>query len=150
MPNRYHPKPLFERFVEKVRVDDGCWMWTGCTAGRGTTSYGKITVTGNIRVGAHRASWMLFRGPIPEGLWVLHHCDTPGCVKPSHLYLGTQADNMRDMSQRERHSGPLRRDIIRDIRLLYETGAYSQRKLAAEYCVGQSSISRYIRGERGV
>lgn len=93
------PKPLAARFARFVhRTDDlfGCWLWTGRTAGRG---YGYIS-RGRRREGdayAHRVAWELAYGPIPDGLWVLHQCDTPHCVRPDHLFLGTHRDNMRDM-----------------------------------------------------
>jgi hypothetical protein len=57
-------------------------------------------------IGAHRASWLLLCGPIPEGMFVLHKCDVAGCVNPSHLYLGTQLENMRDRRDRNRMNSP--------------------------------------------
>jgi len=71
----------------------GCFLWT-----RGTISsgYGHLEVEGRL-VLAHRRSWELTYGPIPKGLFVLHRCDTPSCVNPRHLFLGTAGDNARDM-----------------------------------------------------
>lgn len=88
-----------ERFWAAVdRSDpDGCWVWTG----RRHHGYGVTTVTGRDE-GAHRVSYTLAVGPIPDGLGVLHHCDNPPCVRPSHLFVGTQADNNRDMEQKGR------------------------------------------------
>jgi hypothetical protein len=67
---------------------DDCWIWTGSRTSRGYGQYRKTT--------AHRYSWILANGPIPEGLFACHSCDVPSCVRPDHLFLGTQIDNMRD------------------------------------------------------
>lgn len=82
------------RFNRKVeRSEQGCWMWVGAMRPNG---YGNFNL-GNKTTGAHRAAWILANGPIPDGLQVLHRCDVPSCVNPSHLFLGTQEDNMQDM-----------------------------------------------------
>lgn len=88
---RGHP---LERYVPEPNT--GCWLWlSGTNNGYGILSlyevYGRRTVL------AHRASWEFHRGPIPEGLCVLHRCDTPPCINPAHLFLGTIADNTHDM-----------------------------------------------------
>jgi len=95
-----------ERFESQVSPPDsnGCHIWTGATLPRG---YGQIHLAYPVRRTSttHRVAWELYRGPIPEGLWVLHNCpngDNPGCVNPEHLWLGTHADNMRDMLNKGR------------------------------------------------
>lgn len=78
----------------------GCWLWTATTNRYG---YGQFRFDGG-RMTAHRAAWILFVSLIPDGLHVLHHCDVPSCVNPSHLFLGTHQDNMRDRDSKGRKS----------------------------------------------
>lgn len=90
-----------DRFDEKIAKGDGCWMWTGLTNERG---YGRFFVSrADGTVLAHRFSYARAIGPISEGMLICHHCDTPGCVRPEHLFAGTQLDNLRDMSSKGRH-----------------------------------------------
>lgn len=87
------------RFWSKVERGPQCWIWQAACSPSG---YGKFWVSGH-EVRAHRFVWELMHGPIPEGLMVCHHCDTPPCVRPDHLFLGTGSDNMRDMARKRRH-----------------------------------------------
>lgn len=80
-----------ERFWSNVQKTDGCWVWTGCRS----HDYGLMGAN-KARILAHRFSWELHYGPIPNGLGVLHRCDNPPCVRPDHLFLGTFEDNMKD------------------------------------------------------
>lgn len=79
-------------FWEKVDKTDGCWLWRGCRDQRG---YGQLTVH-RKKWKAHRFSFALAHGEIPEGAWVLHACDVPACVNPDHLFLGDAVANVRD------------------------------------------------------
>lgn len=117
--------PAWERFFLSFDVgQNGCWMWRGHPTG--SNSYGRIKTKDGPMM-AHRFSWTLHYGPIPSGLFVLHRCDTPLCVNPSHLWLGTGADNERDKVEKGRQArgpelaraqqlGKLRKRIERGIR----------------------------------
>lgn len=92
-----------DRFWSRVRKTDTCWLWLGK---KNDDGYGRIIVN-NITITAHRYSWILHNGPIPDSLSVLHSCDTPGCIRPDHLFLGTQIDNINDMVNKGRQSAPI-------------------------------------------
>lgn len=92
---------ITERFWTKVDILENasaCWLWTGCTDRKG---YGRFNVD-QIPVPAHRIAYELSVGKPPPGMCVLHHCDNPPCMNPAHLFIGTVADNNRDMFQKHR------------------------------------------------
>lgn len=100
------------------RISSSCWLWMGAKDLKG---YGKINVAGKY-VQTHRASWAEFRGD-PGSRFVCHHCDTPACINPDHLIIGTQQDNATDMVLKDRQAkGPLMpqakltEDLVRQIR----------------------------------
>lgn len=95
--------PAEERFWAKVRKTDSCWLWTASVNKQG---YGKFNPTRSPQWGAHRFSWFLHHGPIPEGMWVLHKCDITPCVNPDHLFLGTALENNHDMIRKGRQRYP--------------------------------------------
>lgn len=91
---------ILPRFLSKIQHDEkGCWIWADHLASNG---YGSFRV-GLKTIGAHRVAWVLYKGVIPDGLFVLHKCDVKSCVNPDHLFLGTQADNIKDMINKNRH-----------------------------------------------
>ena len=95
-------KPLTVRFWQHVKKSTGCWEWQGVTRG----GYGRFKTreTGRRYVTASRLAWELTYRPIPSGMKVLHRCDNPPCCRPSHLFLGSQGDNVADCNSKGRAS----------------------------------------------
>ena len=87
-----HRLSLIERFCAKISIGDDCWLWLGNTYGNG---YAKFSVNEKY-VPAYRTAYELFCGVIPSKLFVCHKCDNGSCVRPLHLFIGTQSDNMKD------------------------------------------------------
>lgn len=105
--NRARRRSVEDRFNEKhtPEPNSGCWIWTAAV---GSWGYGRLEVgvkeTGFWAEPAHRVSYQIHRGKIPEGLHVLHKCDTPLCVNPDHLFVGTPRMNTADMVAKGRHA----------------------------------------------
>ena len=142
--------PVHDRFWSKVQrcADSECWPWLAHRSARG---YGRIAI-GRRSVGAHRVAWTITNGPIPSGKFILHHCDNPPCVNPLHLYVGTQADNVRDREERHRRVDPtgelhgrakLTAAAVRTIRERAATGE-THRLLASEFGVVESAIFKIV------
>lgn len=128
---------------------DGCWVWTRTARASG---HGTMTVHGRA-VSVHRLAYELGVGPIPPGKWVLHRCDNPRCINPSHLEIGDQAKNMADCAARGRSARGARNGRARlsapkvaNIRALLATGL-SQAGVAAQFGVTQATVGRIARME---
>lgn len=96
-------KPLTQRFEEKYipEPNSGCWIWIG---GQYQSGYGNISIN-NKKQKAHRVSYEMHKGKIPEGMFVCHSCDNPLCVNPDHLWVGTAIDNNADRHAKGRSNG---------------------------------------------
>lgn len=91
---------IVDRFLRHVSKTSKCWIWNGAVNNKG---YGVFRINGKNYY-AHRIAHEIFKGTIPDGLLVCHHCDNPPCVRPDHLFIGTISDNARDMVSKKRHS----------------------------------------------
>lgn len=146
LSGRYAPPPEV-RFQASFMPEpnSGCWLWIGSASPNG---YGALVVRGK-KTKAHRYSWMLHNGNIPDGMWVLHKCDVPACVNPEHLFLGSCADNVSDRDAKGRQasgerngSAKLAPQQVDEIR----KSVLSQRKLAKIYGVSFGAISKIKTG----
>lgn len=145
---------LEERFWEKVAKGGPgeCWPWT---ANCDRDGYGRMSVKGK-QARAHRISYQINRGPIPNGLNVLHKCDNPRCVNPKHLFLGTNGDNMADKTRKgraarvcgERNGGALlsEKDVL-TIRSRHKKGE-TQISIAKDFDVSRRCIGRIVTYDR--
>jgi len=150
-------RKLEERFWEKVKKSKGCWIWTGSCNMKGYGHIGEGGIGGRT-LAAHRVAYELTYGSIPTGRFVLHHCDNPSCVNPKHLFLGTQRDNVIDMTKKghKRYKAHIGEDNgrakltwnkVRNIRKRYKAGE-NRMNLANEYGVHWSTINRIVKNKR--
>jgi len=140
------PEDVWKQINRKS--EDECWEWIGKSLSKG---YGHLRIN-NKDCYSHRMVYIETYGSIPEGLCILHTCNNPKCCNPKHLYVGTHADNMEQMSKDgrsnmgEKHpNSRLSNQIIIKIRFLYSTGKYSQKCLGKMVGVSQGQISRIIK-----
>jgi hypothetical protein len=155
---------LEERFwsrVDKAAGADACWLWNGHlnaygygTLGAGDSGRGD----GRLRtMRAHRVSWEMANGPIPEGMHVCHTCDNRKCVNPAHLFLGTNADNVADKVAKGRGSraagstngfAKLTEAQVCEMRQDYARGGVTYPQLASRYGINQATVGKIITGKQ--
>ncbi len=159
---KHRTTPPADRFWSKVNKTESCWLWTAASSNKG---YGVFGADDQRRILAHRYSWELAHGPIPDGLLVCHRCDTPLCVRPDHLFLGTYEENMADCKAKGRTARGARSGArlhpeschrgedaswsiftaaqVIEIRNRYADGEV-QEDIAADFGVSQSHISKIV------
>lgn len=149
---RFLNDDMQRRFWSAVAIGDACWTWTKAIspAGYGVTSSMKVTFL------AHRVAWFLGTGIEPGDGLVCHKCDNPPCVRPSHLFLGTDDDNLTDMRAKGRgvspvtprgtahHNAKLSPEDAREMRALRSAGL-SERVIASRFGVAKSTCQSVLR-----
>lgn len=128
-------------FWSRIRKVGACWEWTGA---RNTYGYGVFLLPGEKPVRAHRYAYTLAKGPITPGLVVMHSCDNPGCINPSHLSLGSRGDNNRDAKAKGRNASGERHGHARLTRRQVDairSDARQNVEIARDYRVNPSHIS---------
>lgn len=147
-------KSLHDRLMRKISINAarGCWDWVGS---KDMDGYGRIRIEKKLR-GAHRVSFAIHIGPIPDDMCVCHTCDNPGCINPEHLFLGTNADNTYDRNAKGRTArqtgasngqSKITDDDVIAIRAVKARWGVNTR-LAAQYGVSQPLISQIRAGKR--
>lgn len=142
---------IADRFWKKVERSgaDECWLWAGCKI----KGYGQFLRGGGQRVYAHRFAYELARGPIPEGMLVLHRCDNPPCCNERHLFLGSDLDNMRDKvakgrqaRERRNGNGRLTDGQVAELRAMRTSGATLE-TLGRHFGISMGYAGMIVRGE---
>lgn len=162
MTASYHQrfKSTEERFNEKVdfkgptmdHMSTSCYVWTGSSLRQG---YGRFYIQGKLYL-AHRVAWQSIAGDIPPGLQVLHECDNPACVRPSHLWLGRNEDNVADKVRKGRQYCPrgqsnpkarLTPALVLELRTLWRDTDATVKELARRFGLGTSATHAAATGK---
>lgn len=136
------------KILNRHKKVNGCWEWQGKLNNDGYGSFQK-TINGiKTELRAHRRSYEIFRGEIPEGMQVCHSCDNPSCCNPEHLWIGTPKENTQDCikkgrlnsQKRAKSAGKIKEDEVREIRELYKQGV-SRKEIQEKFKISQSQVS---------
>lgn len=147
--SRRRMSDLADLYFAKIEPDlnSGCWLWAGSI---GTRGYARIAVGGR-EVAGHRLGWEIHNGPIPEGLFACHRCDTPACVNPRHIFLGTNQQNTADRDSKNRTARGERSGVakltdgaVAEVWRLRKLGLL-HREIAAQVGVSKSLISEVLK-----
>lgn len=142
--------PFREIIMDRVEIEpySGCWIWTAGYFGK--NGYGQWRI-GSVKANAHRAVYHHLVGPIPEGMHVCHKCDSPFCVNPRHMFLGTRVENMQDAAEKGRLSmncSKLSTGDVLEIRNRALFGNELQKEIARDFGIKQNNVSRIKLGRR--
>lgn len=155
MPNPdISPEACGRLLLSNVKKTAACWLWLGGTTG----GYGRIIGNGHRERLAHRYSWIAHCGPIPRGMFILHKCDVKLCVRPDHLFLGTQLDNMKDCLSKGRRAGAvltgeshsfakLSDKIVKQMRWIRGMFGVPLLEISSAFGVAESTACRAISGQ---
>jgi len=142
------PSSLADCLFGNTNKTETCWIWKGSKTKQG---YGRLRFMVKTFM-AHRVSYELTHGRIPDNLWVLHKCDTPSCIRPDHLFLGTTLDNQTDKHNKGRTASDYQNGRakltnlhVNLIRGLYASKTFNQVELAAKFGITQGHVSAIIR-----
>lgn len=148
MTTAYTTEGIIFRFWKNVLKTETCWLWTGSKIGDG---YGMMYISKEEKELTHRISWELHYGSKPGSLFVCHDCDTPICVRGSHLFLGTIQDNHADMVKKGRHpkaeshgGSKLTIEQVGFIRTAYATGSFTLKSLGDQFGVTEQCIWQIV------
>ena len=138
--------PLADRLLRLTipEPNSGCLLWTASV--RGEDGYGVVKVNGKTE-STHRVSYRVFKGEVPEGFLVMHKCDTPCCVNPDHLVLGTPKDNSRDMVRKNRNFAPSGEDhanaklSLEDVKKIRSIEGLTYKDIGKMFNVSKSQVS---------
>ena len=145
--------PIRDNFWENTKLNEktGCLEWQ---RGKANYGYGSLRDENGKSVKAHRYAWVLVNGPIPEGMEVLHSCDNTPCCNPKHLFLGTQKENMEDMTRKGRrkskippqkgegnNNSVLTKENVIEIKRLLKSGFFTHQKISDTFHVSRPTIS---------
>lgn len=136
--SRFSPQEWLEHYGIPV-PESGCWLFDGYIASHG---YGMVLIN-KVMTRANRAAWMLFHGPIPDGMYVCHRCDVSSCINPKHLFLGTALDNMRDRDQKKRNFNANKTHCVRGHEFV--PSPWRNARLCRE-CAREASHKYYLQG----
>lgn len=144
-----HGKPFEKKFWAKVQKTETCWLWTGTVNNKG---YGETRYEGRFAL-SHRVSFIIHKGPIPEGMVVRHRCDNPPCLNPKHLELGTIAENTKDKIMKQRQAqgttqghAKFTEQTLREAKRLRSDG-WTYLELERHFNISRQTISKAVRGE---
>jgi hypothetical protein len=150
--HRATEKPLAQKLWGKVLKTPKCWVFTGR---RNTHGYGRLVISAGRRgpeIYTHRLSWELHFGPIPDDKHVLHRCDNPPCVRPEHLYLGTDEDNRRDAVERGRIAHGVRHwharlNLEAVLAIRKAAGSMTYAQIAPQWGIRVATVGKIVRRE---
>jgi len=143
--HNHHPRRTMQELLYRnIDISGECFIWTGTEI----NGYGRLGYKGRDML-AHRASYIFFRGEIPDGMFVCHECDNPACVRPDHLFLGTAKDNAEDCFKKNRtahgeknHHHKITAETAAEIFEACRAGNMTQGMIAEKYNTSRAVVTQ--------